>query len=192
LGISSYQIDEASRGFSVRQDGPLDMRMDRSKKLTAHEIVNQFKQKELERIFKEFGEEKFWHRIAKAIVDKRQNNEIKSTGELSKIIEKAIPTWKKRETVTRIFQALRIAVNYELDILKDALADAIEILKPKGHLVVISYHSLEDRIAKHTLRHSKTEGKLDILTKKPVRATEEEIAANPRAKSAKLRAAVKL
>src|SRR3989338_6528046 len=186
LVVSSYQIDEASRGFSLQNDGPLDMRMYKTQKLTAAHIINNLKQEEMEKIFKEFGEERFSHRIAKAIINKRP---FYSTFELKEIVEKAIPTWKKRESVTRIFQSLRIAVNQELASLEIALKDAITLLKPGGRLVVLSYHSLEDRIVKHTLRQAKQAGRLNILTKKPIMASEEEIASNPRARSAKLRAA---
>jgi 16S rRNA (cytosine1402-N4)-methyltransferase len=205
LGISSFQIDEASRGFSLRSDGPLDMRMDRSLKLTAADIVNNWPAEELTKLFYEYGEEKFAKRIARAI-EKRRNSkseyrntnefqntkEITTTFELKEIIEAAIPTWKKREAVTRIFQALRIAVNNELESLKQALAQATELLKPGGRIVVISYHSLEDRIVKHLFRESAQNGILKLLTKKPVLAGEQELAANPRAGSAKLRAAEKL
>jgi 16S rRNA (cytosine1402-N4)-methyltransferase len=189
LGVSSYQIDEASRGFSIQKDGPLDMRMDKSQKLTAEYIINNFDEEELVEIFQNFGEERFSKRIARRIAEKRP---VKTTQDLRNIIEKAIPTWKKRESATRIFQALRIAVNNELDSLKTALQDAIDLLKPGGRIVVISYHSLEDRIVKQTLRQAKADGKLDLLTKKPLRAKDNEIASNPRAKSAKLRAGEKL
>lgn len=189
LGISSYQIDQPSRGFSIKNDGPLDMRMDRSQKLTAEQIVNNFEQEELEKIFFEFGEERFSRRIAKAIIGKRP---VKTTFQLKEIIEKAIPTWKKRESATRIFQALRIAVNDELASLETALNNAIDLLKPGGRIVILSYHSLEDRIAKQTLRSAKQEEKISVLTKKPLRASEEESASNPRAKSAKLRAGERL
>jgi len=192
LGISSYQIDEASRGFSIRQDGPLDMRMDKTGKLTAQAILHQYSEEELVKIFSEYGEERFSKRIARAICQKRDEKLLLSTFELKEIIENSIPTWKKRESVTRIFQALRIAVNQELDNLKTALQDGIELLKPGGRIVVLSYHSLEDRIVKQTFRAAKQDGKLKILTKKPVYATEAEANSNPRAKSAKLRAGEKL
>ncbi|MEA3493262.1 MAG: 16S rRNA (cytosine(1402)-N(4))-methyltransferase RsmH [Candidatus Margulisiibacteriota bacterium] len=188
LGISSYQIDEPSRGFSVKNDGPLDMRMDKSQKLTAEQIINNFEQEELEKIFKKYGEERFSKRIARRIIEIRDMQYVNTTFQLKELVEKAIPTWKKRESVTRIFQALRIAVNDELNSLKTALNDAVDLLKPGGRIVILSYHSLEDRIAKQTLRNAKREEKIIILTKKPVRAGEEEIASNPRAKSAKLRA----
>jgi 16S rRNA (cytosine1402-N4)-methyltransferase len=185
LGISSHQIDQPSRGFSIKNDGPLDMRMDKSEKLTAEFIINRYEEEELAEIFKKYGEEKFSKRIAKSIITKRP---VSTTFQLKEIIEKAIPTWKKRESATRIFQALRIEVNGELDNLQTALKDAIDLLKPGGRIVILSYHSLEDRIAKHTLRQAKSDGTINILTKRPVRALEEEIALNPRSKSAKLRA----
>jgi 16S rRNA (cytosine1402-N4)-methyltransferase len=192
LGVSSYQIDEASRGFSLQKDGPLDMRMDQSLKLTAETIVNEYSKDALEKIFKEFGEERFFRRIAGAILAKRSKNKIKSTFELKEVIEKAIPTWKKRESITRIFQALRIAVNEELTSLKIALEDAVDLLNPGGRIVVISYHSLEDRLAKYAFREAKEAGHLKIITKKPLRPSAEEIASNPRAGSAKLRAGEKI
>ncbi|MDD5382326.1 MAG: 16S rRNA (cytosine(1402)-N(4))-methyltransferase RsmH [Candidatus Margulisbacteria bacterium] len=186
LGVSSYQIDEPARGFSLQHDGPLDMRMDKSQKLTAEKIINSFRQADLEKIFKELGEERFSHRIAKAIITQREKEPIVSTVQLKQVIEKAIPTWKKRESETRIFQALRIYINNELENLKSALAAAIELLKPGGRIVVISYHSLEDRIVKHVFKEQ-----LKVLTKKPVQPTDEETASNPRARSAKLRAGEK-
>jgi len=188
LGVSSHQIDGPSRGFSIQKDGPLDMRMDQATKLTAKEIVNNFRQEELQKIFKEFGEERFAHRIAKAIVRERTKENITTTGQLKGIVEKAIPTWKKRESVTRIFQSLRISVNQELDNLKTALIDAIDLLNTGGRLVVISYHSLEDRIVKHTLRNAAKDKRLTVLTKKPIYPQEAETSSNPRARSAKLRA----
>ncbi|MFC1637695.1 16S rRNA (cytosine(1402)-N(4))-methyltransferase RsmH [Candidatus Margulisiibacteriota bacterium] len=188
LGVSSYQINEASRGFSLQHDGPLDMRMDQGQKITAEELINRLSRDELQRIFKVYGEERFSGRIASAIVHKREKEEIKTTFQLKEIIEKAIPTWKKRESVTRIFQALRIAVNHELEALEGSLRDAVSMLKPGGRLVVISYHSLEDRLAKQHFRAAKQEGKARLLTKKPVRAQDPELSSNPRARSAKLRA----
>ncbi len=200
LGVSSYQLDEGERGFSLQHDGPLDMRMDKRTKLTAADLVNNWPAEELARIFFEYGEEKFSHRIAKAIVTYRDNprpatrdsRQIETTFQLKEIIEKAIPTWKKRESVTRVFQALRIAVNDELGALKQALAQAGELLKPGGRLVVISYHSLEDRTVKLAFRAAAGDGILKPLTKKPVTAGPDELARNPRARSAKLRAAEKL
>jgi len=189
LGVSSSQIDQPRRGFSVQNDGPLDMRMDQGQKLTAAEIINNYSEEQLIKIFFEYGEEKFSKRIAKAIRLATGNRRLATTAELKEIIEQAIPTWKKRESVTRIFQALRIAVNNELAVLKSALTDAIDLLKPGGRIVVLAYHSLEDRIVKQTFRQA-TE--LKILTKKPITASAAELSFNPRSKSAKLRAAEKI
>jgi len=191
LGVSSYQIDDTSRGFSLQKDGPLDMRMDQRQKLTAFDIVNTRPAEELARIFREYGEERFAKRISNAVCATRNVKKIGTTFELKEIIEKAIPTWRKRESVTRVFQALRIAVNSELENLEKALNDAVSILKPGGRIVVLSYHSLEDRIVKRTFRKFKGDGIINILTKKPIRPSEEESRENPRARSAKLRAAEK-
>lgn len=192
LGVSSYQIDEASRGFSIRFDGPLDMRMDKRLKQTASDLINTLDAGELTRIFKEYGEERFAKRISNAICVRRDEKRIETTFELKEIVEKAIPTWKKRESVTRIFQALRIAVNSELENLKKGLEQAVELLFSKGRIVIISYHSLEDRIVKHYFREKEKAGILKVLTKKPVVPEEEEINKNSRARSAKLRSAEKL
>jgi 16S rRNA (cytosine1402-N4)-methyltransferase len=187
LGVSSYQIDEPSRGFSIRSEGPLDMRMDQSRGKTAADLINGLSLKELEKIFGEFGEERFSGRIARRIGEARERNRIETTGQLREIVEAAIPTWRKRESVSRIFQALRIAVNSELSNLKAALPQAFGLLIPGGRIVVISYHSLEDRIVKQAFKN----GILKMLTKKPVTPGVEETAQNPRARSAKLRAAEK-
>ena len=192
LGVSSDQIDTPARGFSFRSGGLLDMRMDASQKLTAAEIVNDWPPGGLEKIFKEYGEERFAKRISNGIRATRTEKPIKTTLELKEIIEKAIPTWKKRESVTRIFQALRLAVNSELNNLSQALKDAVALLRPGGRIVVISYHSLEDRIVKHAFRAFAQNGILKIMTKKPLPPAAQEIEENPRAKSAKLRAAEKL
>ena len=189
LGVSSYQIDEPGRGFSLQQPGPLDMRMDQSAGLTAADIINNYSAGELEQIIKDFSEERFAGRISRAICAARP---LTTTTELKTVIEKAIPTWRKRESVTRVFQALRIAVNNELTNLASALKAALELLKPGGRLVVLSYHSLEDRITKHAFRDANQAGILKIMTKKPVLASQEEIAGNPRARSAKLRAGERL
>lgn len=192
LGVSSYQLDESSRGFSLQQAGPLDMRMNKAAQLTAADIVNAYSVDELARLFKEYGEERFAGRISRAICARREKQPIATTLELKEIVEKAIPTWKKRESVTRVFQALRIAVNQELDSLQLALDAAVDLLKPGGRIVVISYHSLEDRIVKHTFRELAKNAILHLLTKKPQLPGEAEAAENPRSRSAKLRAAEKL
>jgi len=189
LGVSSYQINEASRGFSLQKDGPLDMRMDQKQKLTADGIVNGYSAQELERIFRAYGEERYAGRIARAVVRSRP---VKSTLGLKEVVEKAIPNWRKRESVTRIFQALRIAVNSELENLSKALIDAATLLRPGGRIVVISYHSLEDRIVKHAFRDFVKDGMLKTLSKKPIRPGEPETSENPRAASARLRAAEKI
>jgi len=191
FGVSSYQIDNAERGFSIKSEGPLDMRMDLSQGKTAAEVINSYEKEELEKIFFEYGEERFSRRIVAAILKERKTKPISTTGELSKIVSEAIPTWKKRESVTRIFQALRIEVNSELENIKAALGDAISLLKPGGRLVAISFHSLEDRIVKRFFKEQKENGILEVLTKKPVMAGEDEAKANPRSRSAKLRAARK-
>jgi len=190
LGVSSYQFDTAGRGFSLQKDGPLDMRMDQSRQgLTAEYIVNRAKEEELIRIFAELGDERYAKRIAQAIILKRP---ITKTLELAEIIDKVIPRKDPRQrlnSVVRVFQALRIAVNHELDSLAKGLAAAVPLLKKHGRIIVLSYHSGEDRIVKHFFKNYKP--KLKILTKKPLTASAAEIKDNPRARSAKLRAAEK-
>jgi len=151
LGFSSMQIDDANRGFSFLRESALDMRMDRSSGASAEILVNEFSEEELGRIFREYGEERWWKRIARAITEKRKQHKIMTTTELAAIVEKVVPYGKSRRAIhpaTRIFQALRIAVNNELSNLEIALPVAFERLKKGGRLIVISYHSLEDRIAK--------------------------------------------
>lgn len=210
IGVSSHQLDEEERGFSYMNDGPLDMRMDRTKKYTAESIVNDASEQELARIIKEYGEEKWAVRIAKFIVEERKKQRIDSTLKLVEVIKRAIPAAARREgghPAKRTFQALRIAVNDELEVLKQALIDGVEVLKPGGRIVVITFHSLEDRIVKTVFNNMEKPcvcppqipicvcGKkpiLKILTRKPVTANEEELQQNSRAKSAKLRAAARV
>ena len=210
IGVSSHQLDEEERGFSYMNDGPLDMRMDRTKKYTAESIVNDVSEQELARIIKEYGEEKWAVRIAKFIVEERKKQRIDSTLKLVEVIKRAIPAAARREgghPAKRTFQALRIAVNDELEVLKQALIDGVEVLKPEGRIVVITFHSLEDRIVKTVFNNMEKPcvcppqipicvcGKkpiLKILTRKPVTANEEELQQNSRAKSAKLRAAARV
>ena len=211
LGVSSHQLDKADRGFSFSKSGPLDMRMDRSSELSAEEIVNTWEKQELQKIFKVYGEEKFSGRIAQAIIQARSEQEITDTKTLAEIISNAIPAkFRKKSKIhpaTRVFQAIRIAVNEELKELEDFLSTALECLNPGGHLTLISFHSLEDRIVKKFFNENKTgckcppnfpvcvcnqKPKLKVLTRKPVIATEEEARQNPRARSAKLRSAQKL
>lgn len=194
LGVSSPQLDEAERGFSYQADAPLDMRMDRTQRLTARDVVNTWPREEIARILREYGEERWALRIASFIEKRRQEVPIETTGELVELIKAAIPAAARRHgphPARRTFQALRIAVNDELGCLEEALTAAAEILAPGGRLCVISFHSLEDRIAKHTIRRLAAAGQLTVLTKKPVVPTPEEEVQNPRSRSAKLRAAEK-
>jgi 16S rRNA (cytosine1402-N4)-methyltransferase len=183
------QLDERERGFSFLGDAPLDMRMNPDGQLTAETIVNRYSETELARILFEYGEERRSRQVAKAIVDARKKKRIKTTQELVKIIE-PFATKGKLHPATLTFQALRIAVNDELRQLEKGLLSAIEKSSKGGRVAVIAFHSLEDRIVKNILRDQK--GQLEILTKKPVEASAEEIKVNPRARSAKLRAAEKL
>lgn len=188
LGVSSMQLDEADRGFSFRQPGPLDMRMS-SHGPSAADLVNDCSQEELAAIIYKYGEERYSRRIARAIVEARSDAPITRTDTLTEIITRAYPQKSRRDhPARRTFQALRIAVNDELDALEQALAAAARVLAPEGRLLVLSYHSLEDRIVKHSLRDSKI---LVPLVKKPLTADDHEIRMNPRARSAKLRVAAK-
>ncbi|MDD5073512.1 MAG: 16S rRNA (cytosine(1402)-N(4))-methyltransferase RsmH [Candidatus Omnitrophica bacterium] len=192
LGVSSMQFDKAERGFSFRYDAPLDMRMDKGAELTAEEMVNSYPEADLSRIIYEYGEERFSRRIAKAIVERRKEGRIDTTAKLVDVIMRAVPYQGKHGRVhpaTRTFQALRIAVNDELNILGKALDDAIGLLVSSGVVCVISYHSLEDRIVKNKFKEAKANKVLDILYKKPLTPGDGEIGENPRSRSAKLRAA---
>jgi 16S rRNA (cytosine1402-N4)-methyltransferase len=204
LGFSSWHLEESGRGFSFLRDEPLIMRyahkiqnseLKIKNYLTAAEIVNNYGEKELADIFWKYGEERFSRRIARRIAEERKIKPIKTTFDLAEIIKKAAPRGYGRGRIhpaTRVFQALRIAVNNELENLKIGLTQALEILAPGGRMVVISFHSLEDRIVKNFFREKKQESVLEILTKKPVVSQEEEIRQNPRSRRAKLRAATKI
>jgi len=196
LGISSWQIEQSGRGFSFLRDEPLDMRFDNNTPdLTAEKIINQWPEKELIEIFQEYGEERYARRITQGICGVRKNKSIKTTSQLVEIIRQTIPAKYRRQKIhfaTRAFQALRIAVNDELNNLKKTLPQTLEILEPGGRLVIISFHSLEDRIVKIFFREQAKERSLEILTKKPIRPDQKEINLNPRSRSAKLRAAIKL
>lgn len=205
LGVSSYQIDEKTRGFTYMDDGPLDMRMDKSQKLTAEYIVNNYKEQDLARIIFEYGEEKFSRKIAKNICEYRKNKKIETTGELVKIIEKSIPgkfREKNSHPAKRTFQAIRIEVNNEIEPLYNTVKNSITALNSKGRLCVITFHSLEDRMVKKAFIDA--EGKCTcpkdlpycvcgnvslgkIITKKPILPTEKEMQENSRSRSAKLR-----
>lgn len=210
LGVSSPQLDLEERGFSYKQDAPLDMRMDQTQAFSAYHLVNSAPVDELNRILREYGEERFSGRIAQSIEKYRRSREIKTTGELADLIKRSIPAAARRtgpHPARRSFQALRIAVNHELEYLQDTLNQAIDLLGPNGRIVVISYHSLEDRLTKTAMAEwakgcqcprsfpvciCNRKPQLKILTTKPAVAGEEELADNPRARSAKLRAAEKL
>ncbi|MEX0881761.1 MAG: 16S rRNA (cytosine(1402)-N(4))-methyltransferase RsmH [Candidatus Saccharimonadales bacterium] len=191
LGVSSPHLESATRGFSIKSPGPLDMRMDRRQQLTADQIVNSASEAELARILTEYGEEPKARQIARRIIAARP---VKSTSQLAALVARAWHGKSRIHPATRVFQALRIAVNDELNQLGLSLPIWLELLAPGGRLAVISFHSLEDRLVKRFLaEHQAAEygGQLRILTKKPVVARDEEIVSNPRARSAKLRAAVK-
>jgi 16S rRNA (cytosine1402-N4)-methyltransferase len=198
LGISSWQLEKSGRGFSFQRNEPLLMSCQseiKSQELTAEEIVNNWPEEELVRIFQEYGEERYAKRIAQSICQNRRIELIKTTGQLVEAIKQAVPKKYKYGRIhfaTRVFQALRIAVNDELNNLKKALPQALEILEKNGRLVVISFHSLEDRIVKNFFRESAQKEDLEILTKKPMRSSQEEIELNPRSRSAKLRVAMKI
>ena len=205
LGVSSYQLDDAQRGFSYRADAPLDMRMDQRQKLSAREVVNGYSIEELTRVIREYGEERFARNIAKHITAEREKKPIETTGELISIIKAAIPA-KAREggghPAKRTFQAIRIEVNRELDVLSDSLDGMIDLLADGGRICVITFHSLEDRIVKETFRRNENpctcppefpvcvcgkKSKGHVITRKPIIPSEEETEENPRSKSAKLR-----
>ena len=205
LGVSSYQLDNEERGFTYRVDAPLDMRMDQRQTLTASDIVNNYEEKELYRIIRDYGEDKFAKNIAKHIVAARQVKPITTTGELTEIIRESIPMKmqvKSGHPAKRTFQAIRIELNRELDVLRDSLDGMIDLLDDGGRLCIITFHSLEDRIVKTIFRKNenpctcpsdfpvcvcgkKSKGK--VITRKPILPSEQEMEENPRSKSAKLR-----
>lgn len=210
LGVSSYQLDNAQRGFSYMSDAPLDMRMDKTQAISAYDIVNKYSEAQLVKIFFDYGEERYSKRIAQAIVNKREQGEIKSTLELVDIIKGAMPAVAKKEKqhpAKRVFQAIRIEVNDELASVEEAVLHGVEILNPNGRIVIMSFHSLEDRIVKTMFNNMANPctcpksfpvcvcGKVPtvkIITKRVVLASEEEVKENPRARSAKLRVAEKI
>jgi 16S rRNA (cytosine1402-N4)-methyltransferase len=207
LGLSSPQVDVADRGFSFSKDGDLDMRFNKEQTLTAAEVVNKYNALQLEKIFREYGEERHARKIAQAIVKRRAEKPFSRTVELADFVASLI--WGKKEKIhpaTRVFQALRIEVNHELQSLEQVLNDSVDLLNKSGRLVVVSYHSLEDRIVKNFFREAAREfinlpnelttrylqPKLRLLTKKPITPSAKEVQANPRARSAKLRLAEKI
>ena len=205
LGVSSYQLDTAERGFSYREDAPLDMRMDRRQTMTARDIVNDYSEKDLYRVIRDYGEDKFARNIAKHIVIEREKRSIETTGQLTEIIRGAIPMKFQKKSghpAKRTFQAIRIELNRELDVLKNSLDEMIDLLNPGGRLCIITFHSLEDRIVKSAFKKNEAPctcpkdfpvcvcGKVSkgsILTRKPILPGPEEMEENSRSKSAKLR-----
>ena len=205
LGVSSYQLDTAERGFSYREDAPLDMRMDTRQKMTARDIVNDYTEADLYRVIRDYGEDKFAKNIAKHIVQARAVKPVETTGELAEIIRASIPMKFQKKSghpAKRTFQAIRIELNRELDVLRDSLDDMIDLLNPGGRLCIITFHSLEDRIVKSAFRKNENpctcppdfpvcvcgkKSKGSIITKKPILPSEEELEWNSRSKSAKLR-----
>jgi 16S rRNA (cytosine1402-N4)-methyltransferase len=195
LGISSIQMEARQRGFSIKSDGPLDMRMDRNQALTAKDLVNRLSEIEISDTIRDFGEERFHRRIAKRIVEERKKKEISTTTELTEVILKAIPYRHNKYKIhpaTRTFQAFRIRVNDELGSINQALSESPDILLGGARVCVISFHSLEDRIVKNRFKEFKSGGIFNILTKKPLTADANEVIANPRSRSAKLRVGEKL
>ena len=196
LGVSSMQLDDAERGFSFRSDAPLDMRMDRDSGPTAADLLRTADEAALADIIYEYGEERFSRRIARGIVRARETDPIETTGQLAAIVRRAVPSrgWQRIDPATRTFQALRIWVNRELDELDAFIRLAVSRLLAGARLAIIAFHSLEDRIVKHTFRAlaQATEPSIALITRRPIEATEEEVARNPRARSAKLRVAERL
>ena len=205
LGVSSYQLDTADRGFSYREDAPLDMRMDQRSEMTARDIVNDYSEMDLYRVIRDYGEDKFAKNIARHIVRERAKRPIETTGELTEVIRNAIPMKFQKKTghpAKRTFQAIRIELNRELDVLRDSLDDMIDMLNPGGRLCIITFHSLEDRIVKSAFKKNENPctcpsdfpvcvcGKVSkgrVITRKPILPSEEEMEVNSRSKSAKLR-----
>lgn len=195
VGVSSFQLDDKSRGFSLKIDAPLDMRMDAGQELSAYDIVNRYKEKELADIIYKFGDERFSVKIARDIARERRIKPIETTKELAEIVHKAIGFGYKGgriDTATRTFQAIRIAVNDELGALEEGLKKAVSWLNVGGRIAVISFHSLEDRIAKNMFRGYSDLGIVKIITKKPVRPQDEETLNNPRSRSGRLRVAERI
>ena len=205
LGVSSYQLDTADRGFSYREDAPLDMRMDTRQAMTARDIVNDYSEMELYRVIRDYGEDKFARNIARHIVTAREKKPIETTGQLTEIIRESIPMKYQKKgghPAKRTFQAVRIELNRELEVLRDSLDDMIELLNPGGRLCIITFHSLEDRIVKSAFKKNENPcvcppdfpvcvcGKVSkgsIVTRKPILPSREEMESNSRSKSAKLR-----
>jgi 16S rRNA (cytosine1402-N4)-methyltransferase len=203
LGVSSYQFDEPARGFSIRENARLDMRMNQQAKLSAYEVVNQYEEEKLMQIFKVYGELPSSRAMAATIISKRADNPINTTFELMDVLRRFAPKYKDHKFYAQVFQAIRIEVNQELEVLKSMLEQAAELLKPGGRLVVMSYHSLEDRLVKNFIKRGSFDGNIEKdffgnvqkpfneVTRHPIVAGENEIQQNSRSRSAKLRIAEK-
>ena len=204
LGVSSHHFDDETRGFSFRFDAPLDMRMNKRAGMTAADILNNYTEEQLADIFYLYGELKNARKVASVIVKARQEISIQTTGQLLELTDKLFPREREKKEVTKLFQALRIEVNHEMDALREMLSGACQLLKPGGRLSVITYHSLEDRIVKNVMRAGNAEGKVEqdffgrvksplhLINNRVIMASEEELEANPRSRSAKLRIAEKV
>jgi 16S rRNA (cytosine1402-N4)-methyltransferase len=204
LGVSSYQFDTAERGFSIREEGELDMRMNTTQELSAKQVVNEYELDDLCRIFREYGELKNAYSLAKSILSARENGEILTTEDLKEAVKKHVPPHKSNKILAQLFQAIRIEVNDELKALKEMLLQSVDLLKEGGRLSVISYHSLEDRLMKNLIKSGNFKGEIEkdfygvpkvilkAISKKPITASEEELESNPRSRSAKLRVSEKL
>ena len=204
LGVSSHQFDTAERGFSIREDGDLDMRMNRDQELSAKTIVNQYELNDLSRIFRQFGELNNAYALAKSIVSYREDKIIFTTEDLKKAVKHHVPPHKKNKILAQLFQAIRIEVNDELNALKEMLSQSVDLLKKGGRLSVISYHSLEDRLVKNLIKSGNFEGQIEkdfygvpnvtlkSINRRPVTASQEELSSNPRSRSAKLRVGEKI
>ena len=204
LGVSSYQFDTAERGFSIREDGELDMRMNREQKLSAKTLINEYELNDLTRVFRQYGELNNAYALAKSIVSYREEKEINTTEDLKAAVQSHVPPHKKNKILAQLFQAIRIEVNDELNALKEMLMQSVDLLKKGGRLSVISYHSLEDRLVKNLLKSGNFEGniekdfygvpKLNIkaINRKPITATQVERDTNSRSRSAKLRIGEKI
>jgi 16S rRNA (cytosine1402-N4)-methyltransferase len=203
LGVSSHQFDDASRGFSLRFDAPLDMRMDTLQPLHAGVVVNEYEEAKLKQIFREYGEVENAGKLAWRISEERKKKSIDTTGDFLKIIDQVAPFRKEKQYQAKVFQAIRIEVNDEMHVLRELLLQSLEVLKPGGRLVVIAYHSLEDRLVKNFMRSGNLQGEIEKdffgrvitpireITRKPMVPDEAEMEKNPRARSAKLRIAQK-
>lgn len=197
LGISTYQLKDARRGFSFQQEGPLDMRLDKNSYISAYDLVNNLNENEISQMLWSFGQERWHNRIAHLLVEERKVAPIATTGQLADLVMRAIPHRHRRSyyrihPATRTFQAVRIAVNRELEILESAIKKAVAILRKQARICVISFHSLEDRVIKHTFRALKADGIIDIITAKPLTPAAGEIEKNPSSRSSKFRVAQRI